>query len=147
MKIIVWGEPVPQGRPKFARIGNHVHTYDPAKSKNYKQLVRFWVTQALKKMDGWKPQENALCVVLTFYMGIPTSWNKNKRVGASVGQIRPIGKRTNDADNLAKGVLDACTGLLWVDDAIITDLTIRKRYTAELARVEIELSEVEDAER
>lgn len=49
MEIVIYGEPVPQGRPKFASFGGHVHAYDPAKSKNYKQLVRFWVTQHLKK--------------------------------------------------------------------------------------------------
>lgn len=143
MEIVVYGEPVPQGRPKFVRIGNHVHTYDPEKSRSYKQLVRFWVTQHLKKIDGFKPYENALCVDLTFYLGIPSSWSKKKRIQAIQGQIRPIGKKSNDADNLAKGVLDASTGLLWVDDAIITDLSARKRYTGELARVVIKITEVQ----
>ena len=140
MEIVIYGEPVPQGRPKFASFGGHVHAYDPQKSKNYKQLVRFWVTQHLKKMDGWKPQENALCVVLTFYMGIPTSWTKKRKLEASQGQIRPIKKP--DTDNLIKSVTDACTGLLWVDDAIITDLSARKRYTADLARVVLKVTEV-----
>ena len=141
MEIVIYGEPVPQGRPKFASYGGHVHAYDPQKSKNYKQLVRFWVTQYLKKLDGFTPYENALCVDLTFYLGIPTSWSKQKRIQASQGAIRPIGKRSNDADNLCKGVLDACTGLLWVDDAIITDLSVKKRYTAELARVVLKVTE------
>ena len=142
MEIVVYGEPVPQGRPKFVRIGNHVHTYDPEKSRSYKQLVRFWVTQHLKKIEGFKPYENALCVDLTFYLGIPTSWTKKRKLEASCGVTRPIGKKSNDADNLAKGVLDASTGLLWVDDAIITDLSIHKRYTGELARVVIKITEV-----
>ena len=139
MEIVVYGEPIPQGRPRFTKTG---HTYDPERSRNYKQLVRFWVTQHLKKIDGWKPFENALCVDLTFYMGIPSSWSKQKRVGASVGQIRPIA-RNGDIDNLCKGVLDSCNGLLWVDDCIITDLSARKRYTSELARVVIKITEVQ----
>ena len=138
MEIVIYGEPIPQGRPRFTKTG---HTYDPQRSRNYKQLVRFWVTQHLKKIDGFKPYENALCVDLTFYLGIPTSWSKQKRIQASQGVIRPIGKRSNDADNLCKGVLDACTGLLWVDDAIITDLSVKKRYTAELARVVLKVTE------
>lgn len=139
MKLIIYGEPVPQGRPKFARIGNHVHAYDPEKSKAYKQLVRFWVTQELKKQDTFKPFKNAICVVLTFYMGIPVSWAKTKRIRANMGEIKPI-VRNGDIDNLSKSVLDACNGLLWVDDCIITDLTAKKRYTADLARVEMEVS-------
>ena len=140
MEIVIYGEPVPQGRPKLARIGNHVHAYDPEKSKTYKQLVRFWVTQHLKKIEGFKPYENALCVDLTFYLGIPTSWSKQKRIQASQGQIRPI-VRNGDIDNMVKAILDANNGLLWVDDAIITDLSARKRYTADLARVVLKVTE------
>lgn len=140
MEIVIYGEPVPQGRPKFASFGGHVHAYDPAKSKNYKQLVRFWVTQYLKKLDGFTPYENALCVDLTFYLGIPTSWSKQKRIQASQGVIRPIKKP--DTDNLIKSVTDACSGLLWVDDCIITDISARKRYTADLARVVLKVTEV-----
>ena len=141
MEIVIYGEPVPQGRPKFASFGGHVHAYDPAKSKNYKQLVRFWVTQYLKKLDGFKPLQNALCVDLTFYMSIPASWSKQKRIQASQGVIRPTSKRLGDADNLCKCVTDACTGRLWVDDSIITDLSARKRYTADLARVVLKKTE------
>ena len=140
MEIVIYGEPVPQGRPKFASFGGHVHAYDPAKSKNYKQLVRFWVTQYLKKLDGFTPYENALCVDLTFYLGIPTSWSKQKRIQASQGQIRPI-VRNGDIDNMVKAILDANNGLLWVDDAIITDLSARKRYTEDLARVVLKVTE------
>ena len=139
MELVIYGEPIPQGRPRFTKTG---HTYDPERSRNYKQLVRFWVTQHLKKIDGWKPFENALCVDLTFYMGIPSSWSKQKRIQASQGQIRPIA-RTGDLDNMVKSILDANNGLLWVDDAIITDLSARKRYTGKLARVVIKITEVQ----
>ena len=141
MEIVIYGEPVPQGRPKFASFGGHVHAYDPAKSKNYKQLVRFWVTQYLKKLDGFMPYENALCVDLTFYLGIPTSWSKQKRMQASQGVIRPI-VRNGDIDNMVKAILDANNGLLWADDCIITDISARKRYTADLARVVLKVTEV-----
>ena len=138
--MILYGEPVPQGRPKFVRIGNHVHTYDPEKSRSYKQLVRFWVTQHLKKIDGFKPYENALCVDLTFYMSIPASWSKQKRIQASQGVIRPI-VRNGDIDNMVKAILDANNGLLWADDCIITDISARKRYTADIARVVLKVTE------
>ena len=143
IKLVIYGEPVPQGRPRFARIGKYVHAYDPEKSKNYKQLVRFWVTQHLKKIDGFKPLENALYVDITFWLSIPSSWSKKKRIEADSGVIRPISKRAGDIDNGCKAIMDAGTGLLWVDDCIITDLHARKRYTADLARVEITVREVE----
>jgi Holliday junction resolvase RusA-like endonuclease len=43
---------------------------------------------------------------------------------------------------MCKSVTDAVNGLLWVDDSIITDLTARKRYTSDLARVVIKITEV-----
>lgn len=127
IKLVIYGEPVPQGRPRFARVGKYVHAYDPEKSKNYKQLVRYWVTQHLKKIDGFKPLQNALCVDLTFYLSIPTSWSKQKRIQASQGVIRPIKKP--DTDNLIKSVTDACSGLLWVDDSQIVNLGASKYYS------------------
>ena len=129
MEIVIYGEPVPQGRPKFASFGGHVHAYDPAKSKNYKQLVRFWVTQYLKKLEGFTPYENALCVDLTFYMGIPSSWSKQKRIQASQGQIRPTSKKLGDLDNMVKCVTDAISGLVYVDDSQIVNLGASKYYS------------------
>ena len=142
IKLVIYGTPVPQGRPKFARVGNHVNTYDPQKSKEYKQLVRLWATNQLKKVDGFTPFNNAVCVKMDFYMGIPTSWSKKKRTEAACGVIRPTG-RNGDLDNMYKAVTDALNGLAWVDDSIITDAQIRKRYTADTARVEIWVCEVQ----
>ena len=139
IEIVVYGDPVPQGRPRFTRTG---HAYDPQRSQNYKQLVRFWITQHLKKIPGFKPYENALCVDLTFYLGIPSSWSKQKRIQAVNGQIRPT-VRNGDIDNMVKIILDAGNNLLWVDDCIITDLHATKRYTAELSGVKIKVTEVE----
>ena len=141
IKLVIYGEPVPQGRPRFARIGKYVHAYDPEKSKNYKQLVRFWITQHLKKLDGFKPFENALCVDVTFYRHIPSSWSRKKRMEADSGIIRPITRP--DCGNYEKGFYDALTGIVWVDDSIITDKNVRKRYTADLARIELKITEVQ----
>lgn len=40
VRIRVDGEPVAQGRPRFARRGGFVQAYDPKKSKDYKQRIR-----------------------------------------------------------------------------------------------------------
>ena len=137
IELVIYGDPVPQGRPRFA----NGHAYDPQRSQNYKQLVRFWVTQHLKKIPSFKPFENALCVDLTFHLGVPLSWSKKKRTEAIQGVIRPISRP--DTDNLIKAILDSCNGLLWTDDCIITDISARKRYTGKLARVEIKITEVQ----
>ena len=58
------------------------------------------------------------------------------RSGQHAEQLRaaapdvPIGKP--DLDKLARAVLDALTGIVWVDDAQVVDLVLTKRY-ADLA--------------
>lgn len=39
-RVVVNGEPVPQGRPRLTTINGHARAYDPAKSRNYKQLKK-----------------------------------------------------------------------------------------------------------
>lgn len=61
-------------------------------------------------------------------MQIPASWSQKKRVAASEGKVRATKKP--DLDNIAKGVLDACNGVLFFDDGQIVALTVRKLYHA-----------------
>ena len=138
MELVIYGEPIPQGRPRFTKTG---HTYDPQRSRNYKQLVRFWVTQHLKKIPGWKPHENALCVDLTFFLGIPISWSKKKRIQAINGEIRPTSKKLGDLDNLCKSVTDAIIGLVYVDDSQIVNLGASKYYS-DTPRCVLKITEV-----
>lgn len=38
--IVVYGEPVPQGRPRFRHMGARVIAYDPKKCRLYKEAVK-----------------------------------------------------------------------------------------------------------
>lgn len=138
--LVIYGEPVPQSRPKIARIGNRVIAYDPPKSKKYKDLVKLWATCQLKKVDGFKMFTGAVCVDITFFLPIRPSWPKQKRLNAEYGVMRPIKKP--DIDNLYKGLIDALTGIAWKDDSIITDVSMKKRYTADTSRTEITIKGV-----
>ena len=42
---------------------------------------------------------------------------------------QPTNNNFGDADNLAKFILDACNGILWIDDRFITELIIQKFHT------------------
>ena len=138
--IVIYGDPVPQGRPRFSRNG---HTYNPQRSEDYREWVRYNMVNACKR-NGIKPLRKAVLLFITFYRGIPTSWNKKRRMEAAQGLIRPISQRSGDIDNYVKMIMDAGNGILWEDDSIITDLVTKKRYTAELARVEITATEVQE---
>jgi Holliday junction resolvase RusA-like endonuclease len=97
------------------------------------------------KIDGFKPFQNACIVDVTFYRHIPSSWSKRKRMEAACGIIRPITRP--DCGNYEKGFYDALTGIIWVDDSIVTDKHVKKRYTADLARVELTVTEVQNEKR
>ena len=53
-------------------------------------------------------------------------------------------KRARDVDNLAKTVLDACTGVIWLDDAQIDALAVVRRIDREQPRVEVEVEVIEE---
>jgi Holliday junction resolvase RusA-like endonuclease len=108
--------PKPQGRPRFARAGKFVRTYDPPESRAYKDAVR----DAIKLQCPTYYPDQAIYVSIWFHMPRP----KRLRLRPNIPHIkRP------DVDNLAKAILDALTGVLWRDDAQICRLHIDKRYT------------------
>lgn len=80
-------------------------------------------------MRGIKPLEAPLEVLIELRMQIPVSWSKKKRVAASAGTVRATKKP--DIDNVVKSILDASNGIVWIDDAQVVVLTVRKLYHAD----------------
>ena len=130
IRFTVYGEPIAQGRPKFARVKNHVVAYDPAKSKNYKSRV----LAAALEVKPEKPLEGPLALIVTIYRTIPKSFSKKKREQAISGYIRPTTKP--DVSNICKGVEDALKGVIWRDDSQVVTMYASKYYD-ESPRVEI----------
>ena len=52
-------------------------------------------------------------------------------------------RRVHDIDNFNKLLLDACTGLIWVDDRQIQEMTLRKNYDKKNPRIELEIDSLE----
>jgi Holliday junction resolvase RusA-like endonuclease len=136
ISFTVFGSPVAQGRPKFARRGKNVVAYDPEKSLSYKQLVYV----AALPYKPVCPLVCPLCVEITAYIQIPASWSKKKQEEARKGRQKPTGRP--DCDNFAKGILDSLKGLMWKDDSQIVELTISKEYS-DTPRAEVDIREVE----
>lgn len=113
------GKPIPQSRPRFARRGNHVATYDAAPAKDYKSWVK---TCALNAMAVQKvsifPREAALAMNLTVNIERPKS--KKKAVYVTV---KP------DVDNFAKACMDSLESILYAADQQIITLTVSKHYS------------------
>lgn len=131
MKFIIEGEPVAQGRPRATARNGHVRMYDPAKSRQYKDLVR-----SVAQRHVSEPLDRPVVLIINVYRSIPKSFSKKARNLAAEGQIRPITKP--DIDNYIKGILDGLNGVVWVDDNRIISLTVNKFYS-DTPRVEVEV--------
>ena len=118
MKFTVQAEPLPQPRPRFGRG----KVYEPARVQKYKLAVKLAAENA---MQGKLPTLQAVSCRLKF-------WRK----------FAPTSKRFGDCDNLAKAVLDACNGVLFVDDAQVVSLQVDKRQSTTTAGVEVEINEL-----
>jgi Holliday junction resolvase RusA-like endonuclease len=81
---------------------------------------------AVDGMDGRPPLDGPLEVTVTFLMPRPKAHSTSK------GMLRPNApawcSKKPDADKLARCALDALTGVVFVDDAQIAQLVVKKRY-------------------
>jgi Holliday junction resolvase RusA-like endonuclease len=120
--ITIPGEPVAKGRPRaFVRNGRiGVHT--PAKTASFENLVKMAAREAMMKAGIFAPLEGALQMQIRAVYLIPASWSKKRRDAAKWRTSRP------DADNLAKGVCDACNDIAYLDDSQVASITIQKVY-------------------
>lgn len=125
------GEPAAKGAVKHAMISGHVHGFTDARTRSALAVVRFAAAQA---MEGRSPMDGPLLLVIRSYRakGMPKS--KRRRELAEREAVKPITRP--DYDNYAKLVGDACTGVVWCDDAQVTDTVQQKRYSSR-PRIEV----------
>lgn len=115
ISLTLTGEPLStQHIYRYACRGNHPAMYMTAAGKTRKEQYQW---EARSQYRG-KPFTGRLSVTLALHFGT---------------------KRRKDADNYCKLVLDALTGVVWVDDEQIDELKIVKKYDRERPRVVIEV--------
>lgn len=122
IQFTVMGDPVAQGRPRFARRGKFVSTYDPPKSKSFKETVKW---QAIECGANKKLLEGPLKLTLVFRFQRPKghSGKKGLRPSAPAYHITKP-----DLNNLTKGVEDALEGICYARDQQICESYQRKEY-------------------
>lgn len=128
IEIIVKGDPVAKGRPRFSRG----HIYTPPKTRAQEQLIR----QTYKR-EGGGLISGAIEAEFEFIYEPPNSLS-NKRRLALMGNpklTRP------DADNLIKLCQDALNQEAYTDDSQIYKITSQKIYGPEAMTI-IRLKEV-----
>lgn len=106
-------DPVPKGRPRFSSFGRFPKVYTPSATKRYEDTLKTKFRSAYKGA----PIDHEIFVSVTFYLKKPKT-SKN---------IHP--KTKPDLDNYLKAVLDAGNGILWKDDALITEIHCKKAYS------------------
>ena len=73
------------------------------------------------------------------YVEIPQSKSKKQKEKMLAGEIKPAVKP--DVDNVAKSILDALNGIIYLDDKQIIKLDIKKIY-AETSWTEVKIKEI-----
>ena len=138
MRISIPGEPIAQQRPRFARRGRFVHTYNPQETEAGRWLLTAR-QQIKRKMEG------ALKVEIEAVFSRPKS---HYGTGANATVLRSAAARhcthKKDVDNIAKFALDCLNGEAWADDKQVVSLAVTKRWAVwgEDAATEIEVSEI-----
>lgn len=88
------------------------HTYTPAKTVAFERTIQMLARFQFKR----DALQGPLAVEIEFHFAKP------KSVKREYHTVKP------DLDNLQKAVLDSLNGIVWRDDAQITDLQGRKWY-------------------
>ena len=131
-KIIIDGNPVAKGRPRFTKRGI---AYTPAKTKTAEEMIAWeWKNQSKQYFDDIPIKVN-----IDFYKSPPKSTSKKKLELMENKAIRPTTRP--DIDNYIKLVLDSLNGVAFKDDNQICELVSRKFYSTN-PRIEIEMSEL-----
>ena len=120
------GVPVPKGRARYVRRGNHISTYTPEKTRTYEALIKDAARQA---MGGSEPLETPVSLYLYIRVPIPASATKKRLQAIADGSEKPIKKP--DASNILKSVEDGMNGVVYHDDSQIINIHVTKVFSSE----------------
>ena len=132
MIIIIPGRPVAKARPRFARRGKFVVTYNDQQTEEGKVL---WHIQ-----QQWlrPPMTGVVIVDLCFHMPRPKGhFGTGKNAGIVRGSAPAFPIVKPDIDNLIKFYLDCMNGVVFEDDRQIIRCHASKLYSEALGVTEI----------
>lgn len=132
------GSVVAQGRPKLT-TAPYPHAYDPQKSREFKAMLAFCAQQEMQSKGG-EPFSGAVHLAIHVELPVPKSWTKTKRESALEGVTKPSIKP--DVDNIAKSIMDALSGVWYLDDKQVYCLSVIKTYGS-VAKYHVVCSEVD----
>lgn len=119
LEFFIPGIPIAKGRPRFVRATGR--TYTPEATMAGERNIAYFAAAAMRGRPLFSdPLE--LHIVATYLP--PKSRTRAQRAlpWAPFRGARP------DVDNILKALLDACNGVVWVDDAIVASVRVAKVY-------------------
>ena len=116
--ITIPGQPIAKKRPRFARRGTFVTTYNSQQTEEGKFIC------LMQNQFYGPPIPAGVPVFLTiyFHVNIPKSLPKKR---LAIGPVRKP-----DIDNMIKFVMDCANGIFWHDDAQVVHVEATKIYDA-----------------
>lgn len=117
IKFTIKGEPIGKGRPRFYN-GRAV---TPERTRLYEAEVAVHARVATREMI-----KGAVGISICAVYGVPKSATKKKRAELLDGFYV---EKKPDADNIAKVIMDAISGICYEDDSQVADLRVLKAYT------------------
>jgi crossover junction endodeoxyribonuclease RusA len=142
LAFTVFGRPASQGSHRIVPTKQGPRMVDDsARTRPWRQAI---AAEAIGARNG---QPNAFWtapvqVIATFHLARPKAHVRSGRHWPHLRDSAPSRPASKpDIDKLARALLDALTGVLWRDDAQVTDLVVRKRYAVpgEPERADIEI--------
>ena len=125
LELVIYGQPEPQRRPRFARRGRGVATYAHPADAAYRERIQ----QAWRSAGAVDLGSADIGMTIWACFSRPKShWRRNGELSkAGIGRPYP---GVCDVDNIAKAILDALQGehMAFRDDRQIVGLHVTKFY-------------------
>ena len=137
MKIQLKFDIKPMAKQSFRTTRSGQKYLDPSVIK-YRKTIRNMAILQMRKQKAEKI-EGAVNMNIIYAFRRPQSLSKKERNEIDGGKTVP--KTTKpDIDNLTKAILDALNGIVWKDDAQVTQINIQKVWSAK-DQIEVEIWE------
>jgi len=130
MKKTFYVAPVPASRPRVTRWS----TYFPKKYTQYREDMKMATANI-----NFTPFECNIYAELDFFIQIPKSWSKKKKL-AKQGQYCD---NNADIDNYCKAILDALNSVYYNDDSQVVMIKARM-FWSNKARTEVTITKLEE---
>ena len=129
--IVVEGTIKGKARPRF--FNNHAIT--PKDTVSYEN----WIKVCYQQQCG-ETLQGAIKADITIYHKVPKSYTKKRIQAIREGLEQP--QKKPDIDKIVKIILDSLNKIAYDDDAQVTQLEVKKKWTEETERIEFELIQI-----